>query len=100
MKSKKMKMIPLIIMLVAGSITSIMTYCFQYEIKTALLVLLSVLLVFYLLGLILINVIVSFDKKNEEERKAKEEAEGIVFEKDSTLEEMAEAVDGQMAYGE
>ena len=33
MKSKKMKMFPLIIMLVAGSITSIMTYYFQYEIK-------------------------------------------------------------------
>lgn len=98
MKSKKMKMFPLIIMLVAGSITSITTYYFQYEIKTALLVLLSVLLVFYLLGLLLINVIVSFDKKNEEERKAKEEAEGIVVEKDSTQEEMAEDVDGQVAY--
>ena len=87
MKSKRMKMFPLILMLVAGSITSIMTYYFQYEIKAALLVLLSVLLVFYLLGLLLINVIVSFDKKNEEERRAKEE-EGLVVEKDSIQEEM------------
>ena len=71
MKSRRMKMFPLIIMLVAGSFTSIMTYYFQYEIKTALLVLLSVLLVFYLLGLLLVNVIVSFDKKNEEARLAK-----------------------------
>ncbi len=88
MKSKRMKMFPLILMLVAGSITSIMTYYFQYEIKAALLVLLSVLLVFYLLGLLLINVIVSFDKKNEEERRAKEEEEGLVVEKDSIQEEM------------
>ena len=75
MKSRKMKMFPLILMLVAGSFTSIMTYYFQYEIKTAILVLLSVLLVFYLLGLFLVNTIVSFDKKNEAERKAKEQEE-------------------------
>ena len=90
MKSRRMKMFPLIVMLVAGSFTSIMTYYFQYEIKTALLVLLSVLLVFYLLGLLFVNVIVSFDKKNEEERKAKEQEEGVVLEKDSTQEEKVE----------
>ena len=90
MKSRRMKMFPLIVMLVAGSFTSIMTYYFQYEIKTALLVLLSVLLVFYLLGLLLVNVIVSFDKKNEEERKAKEKEEGIVLEKDNAQEEVVE----------
>ena len=95
MKSKRMKMFPLILMLVAGSITSVMTYYFQYEIKTALLVLLSVLLVFYLLGLLLINVIVSFDKKNEEERKAKEQEEGIVLEKDSMQEEVSGKADGK-----
>lgn len=90
MKSRRMKMFPLIVMLVAGSFTSIMTYYFQYEIKTALLVLLSVLLVFYLLGLLLVNVIVSFDKKNEEARLAKKREEGIVLEKDNAQEEMVE----------
>lgn len=90
MKSRRMKMFPLIVMLVAGSFTSIMTYYFQYEIKTALLVLLSVLLVFYLLGLLLVNVIISFDKKNEEARLAKEREEGIVLEKDNAQEEMVE----------
>ena len=90
MKSRRMKMFPLIIMLVAGSFTSIMTYYFQYEIKTALLVLLSVLLVFYLLGLLLVNVIISFDKKNEEARLAKKREEGIVLEKDNAQEEMVE----------
>ena len=90
MKKKRIRKFPLILMLVAGSFTSIMTYYFQYEIKTALLVLLSVLLVFYLLGLLLVNVIVSFDKKNEEERKAKEKEEGIVLEKDNAQEEVVE----------
>lgn len=93
MKSKRMKMFPLILMLVAGSFTSIMTYYFQYEIKTALLVLLSVLLVFYLLGLFFVNTIASFDKKNEEVRRAKEQEEGVVLEKDNTQEEM---VDGKI----
>ena len=87
MKSKRMKMFPLILMLVAGSFTSIMTYYFQYEIKTALLVLLSVLLVFYCLGLLLVNVIASFDKKNEEERLAKEQEEGVVVEKNNIQED-------------
>ena len=90
MKSKRMKMFPMLLMLVAGSFTSIMTYYFQYEIKTALLVLLSVLLVFYLLGLVLVNVIASFDKKNEEERIAKEREEGIVLEKDNAQEKVVE----------
>ena len=96
MKKKKIKYIPFILMLVPGSITSIMTYIFQYEIKTALLVLLSVLLIFYLLGLFLVSIIESFDKKNEEERleKEKEEKEQaekeqkeiVISEKDNTRE--------------
>ena len=88
-----MKNIPFLLMLSAGSITSIMTYIFQYEIKTALLVLLSVLLVFYCLGLLLINVIISFDKKNEEDRKAKELEEGVVLEKEETVEEQQNNAD-------
>ncbi len=88
-----MKNIPFILMLSAGSITSIMTYIFQYEIKTALLVLLSVLLVFYCLGLLLIRVIQSFDEKIEEERKAKELEEGVVLEKEETAQEQQNNAD-------
>ena len=93
MNHKKIKNIPFILMLAAGSITSIMTYIFQYEIKTALLVLLSVLLVFYCFGLLLVNVIISFDKKNEEERKAKELEEGVVLEKEESAEEQQNNAD-------
>ena len=88
MKSRRRKMFPLLLMLVAGSFTSIMTYYFQYEIKAALLVLLSVLLIFYLLGLLMVNVISAFDEKNEKERMDKEREEGIVLEKDSIQEEV------------
>ena len=88
MKSRRMKTFPLLLMLVAGSFTSIMTYYFRYEIKAALLVLLSVLLIFYLLGLLVVNVVSAFDKKNEEERMAREREEGIVLEKDSIQEEV------------
>ena len=87
MKSNKKKYIPFIFMLVAGSITSIMTYIFQYEIKAALLVLLSVLLVFYCMWLLLVNVITSFDKKNEVERLAREK-ELAKAEEERFLEEM------------
>lgn len=93
MNHKKMKNIPFILMLSVGSITSIMTYIFQYEIKTALLVLLSVLLVFYCFGLLLVNVIISFDKKNEEEQRAKELEEGVVLEKEETAEEQQNDAD-------
>ena len=91
MKRRRMRTFPLILMLVAGSFTSIMTYYFQYEIKTALLVLLSVLLIFYCIGLFFVNTIASFDKKNEAERKAKEQQEGVVVEKDNAQEEKVEA---------
>ena len=90
MKDRRMKMFPLLLMLVAGSFTSIMTYYFRYEIKAALLVLLSVLLIFYLLGLLMVNVISAFDSKIEEENMIKEREEGIVLEKDSTQEEVVE----------
>ncbi|MBQ9989707.1 MAG: hypothetical protein IJP31_02005 [Lachnospiraceae bacterium] len=74
MKKSKLKLFPLILMLIAGSIVSIMTWWFQYEIKAALLILLSSLLLFYLLGQILIKIIAYFDRVNEEKRRAEEQA--------------------------
>ena len=92
MKSKRMKMIPLIIMLIAGSVTSIMTYYFQYEFKMALIILLSVLLIFYLLGLFLVNVIESFDKENEAERLEQEKLEKEQEKKKQSENEQKEVV--------
>ncbi len=73
MKNTKLRLFPPMLMLAAGSIASIMTYCFQYELKTALLILLSVLLIFYIIGLIFIKVIMRFDRINEEKRLAEEQ---------------------------
>lgn len=73
MKNTKLKLLPPMLMLVAGSIASIMTYYFQYEVKAALLILSSVLLIFYILGLIIVNVIMHFDRVNEEKRLAEEQ---------------------------
>ena len=87
MKNTKLRFFPPLLMLVAGSITSIMTYYFQYELKTALLVLLSVLLIFYIIGLFFINVINLFDKKIEEEQAREELAEGEFANEERVLED-------------
>jgi len=96
MKNAKLKLFPSILMLVAGSITSIMTYHFQYEIKAALLVLLSVLLVFYIIGLIFVRVIDNFDKKNEEEQ-AKRELEAIEAEQEGLVVEVSDLQEEEMS---
>lgn len=88
--SRKLKMLPAFIMLLAGALTSIITYLVHYETKTALIILLCVMLLFYILGVILQKLIVSFEKANklaEEEREKAENAEGKVVEKEGGREE-------------
>ena len=79
--STKMKLLPAFLTLLAGAITSIITFILDYEGKTALFILLAVLLLFYLLGTILQKVILTFEKGNELEQQKKEE--GKVIEKDT-----------------
>ena len=81
--STKMKLLPAFLTLLAGSITSIITFCLDYEGKAALFILLAVLLLFYLLGTILQKVILTFEKGNDLEQQKKEEEEGKVIEKDT-----------------
>lgn len=85
--SKRLKMLPVAIMLFAGAFTSIATYALHYETKTALLVLLGVLVFFYVLGLIFQKIIHKFEEEiaAEEERLAAEE--GKVLEKDGVIAE-------------
>ena len=92
MKNKRLRLFPLTLMLFAGSIASIMTYYFQYELKQALIILLSVLLVFYIFGLIFVTVISSFDRQNEEKRLAEEQEamEDTVFSDEMQDEEILE----------
>lgn len=74
----KRKNWPIVIMLFAGAITSIVTFVRGMEMVEKLLWLLLTLLIFYGLGCLLVNVMNSFDKENErklqeEKKKAAEE---------------------------
>ena len=77
---KRLKMLPVILMLIAGAITGIITYILQYEGKTALIVLLAVLLLFYTIGFFFCKMLWRFE--DEIKKKEKELAEeGKVLEK-------------------
>lgn len=80
--SNKLRLLPTFIMLVAGAFTSVITYVVHYETKTALIILLCVLLGFYILGVILQKMIYSFEKANEPKEEEETEEEGKVVEKD------------------
>lgn len=78
----KRKMLPLMLMLIAGAIVSVMCYVQHYEIRTMLLILLVVLIVFYTIGYAIKRILDYFDKQNE--KKSKDEGE--VIEKEATEE--------------
>lgn len=79
--SKNLKMLPIYLMLITGAVTSIITYMLHYEGKTALLILLGVLLFFYIMGSMLAGLINRFEKEQEEAERARIEEEGKVLEK-------------------
>ena len=81
---KRLKMLPAFLMLSAGAVTSIIASILQYEGKTALTILLGVLLLFYVLGKLFQKMIYNFEQQiiAEEEKKRLEE-EGTVVEKDA-----------------
>jgi len=78
---RKLKSLPLILMLIAGAVTSIITYILHYEGKTALLILLAVLLLFYVIGLLFQKMIYKFEDEVAREEKARMDEEGKVVEK-------------------
>lgn len=70
------KTMPLVLMLIAGAVTSIMTFIMDYSIVNKLLALLISLLVFYFLGSILKWVLDYFEKQNEELLNTEQEQQG------------------------
>ena len=78
---RKLKSLPLILMLTAGAVTSIITYILHYEGKTALLILLAVLLLFYVIGFLFQRMIYKFEDEIAREEKARMDEEGKVVEK-------------------
>lgn len=71
----KRKNIPLILMLVAGAVTGIITCVMGYSLVEKLTALLIALIVFYLIGVCFKTVLDVFEKQNAERKKAEEEAE-------------------------
>jgi len=82
-ESMKTKNIPSIIMLLAGAITSIITYFNAYTVRRMLFTLLVVLVIFYILGLIVKGIMDYFISVRED----KKYDEGKVIEKESDLTE-------------
>ena len=72
------KTIPLILMLVAGAVTSIITFIQKYSILEKLVSLFVVLLIFYFLGSLLKWTLDYFDEQNQK----KNVEEGEVIEKE------------------
>lgn len=74
----KRKSLPLIVMLTAGAITSIVTYFANVTMDRKVIALSVVLVLFYFLGYVLKMMLDKFDKQNEEGELA-----DTVFEMDS-----------------
>lgn len=64
-KKNKRNMIPVILMLVAALITSVLSYFLNFELKKTLIVLIIVLALFYFLGAALRYLLILFEKQNE-----------------------------------
>ncbi len=85
------KNIPLVLMLVAGAATCIVTWVRQYSILGRLTALLVTLVIFLCLGSLLKFVLDLFDRQNEK----KSQEEGEVIEKEASEENMMETAAGE-----
>ena len=83
----KTKQIPLIMMLLAGAVTSISTKLMRYELETALWILLGVLIVFYIAGCLIKRTLDSFVTAQEEIGNVSDEGEVIEKEIEENTEE-------------
>ena len=72
------KNLPLLLMLLAGAVTCIVTYIQKYTMSEKLVSLFAVLLIFYILGSVLKGTLDYFERQNEEKLRE----EGEVIEKD------------------
>lgn len=81
------KLIPIILMLTAGAVTSIVTYIRNFDLIEMLWILLGVLILFYLFGLGIKKVLDVFDEQIKEAEEKENESEGSVIEKEMKEEE-------------
>lgn len=64
-EKNKRNMIPVVLMLIAALITSVLSYFLNFELKKTLIVLIIVLALFYFLGAALRYLLILFEKQNE-----------------------------------
>lgn len=81
------KLVPIILMLTAGAIASIITYVRDFELTEMLWILLGVLILFYIIGLGIKKVLDVFDEQIKEAEAKEQESEGSVIEKEMKEEE-------------
>jgi predicted membrane protein len=79
----KRKQLPVFIMLLAGSIASILTAVMRYDLKSFLFIVLITLVIFYILGLLLKYVLDVIEAQNVKDSLD----EGEVFEKEAAEKE-------------
>lgn len=91
--NKRLKMFPVVLMLSTGAITGIITYTLHYEGRTALLIMLGVLLFFYITGSLLAYLINRFEKEQDEKERKRLDEEGKVREKELAEQAAREAME-------
>lgn len=84
------KKLPLILMLIAGAITTVMSFALGQPLKDKLFALLLVLLIFYLIGRFIQSLLDYFDKQNAK----RAEEEGEVRQKEAASEGQGEEEHG------
>ncbi|MCR4651371.1 MAG: hypothetical protein K5662_06410 [Lachnospiraceae bacterium] len=83
--NKKLKLLPLFVMLLAGLLTGIITFVMHYDGLRRTWILVGVLLGFYIIGLILQKIIERFERQIADEEAKKAEEEGKVVEKEEAV---------------
>ena len=85
------KNMPLVLMLIAGACTCIITLVRNYSVLASLVALFAVLLLFYCLGSLIRVLLDRFDRQNEEkEKQEQEEKEKALQEEEAAASEDAE----------
>lgn len=78
------KQIPVLLTLIAASITALLTYFNDYSLKDMSIALLATIVAFYFIGSVIKMILDSFEKKNNEEKEVPDSGE--VIEKEAVTE--------------
>ena len=79
------KNMPLLLMLIAGACTWIVTLVRSYSLLASLVALFTVMLLFYCLGSVIRLLLDRFDRQNEEKAKQEQEEKGRLYKRKKLL---------------